>query len=309
MDAPSWGVSFNPGFGQRLAKGTYVDADLIPYDASRPSLAIRGNGRSCNHETGRFVVTNVTYLEHRIKTLDASFEQRCEGAEAALRGEVHIVHPDLVEPLQTGLDVDSQARFDADTGGVTVRGTVTCNRAARIYVSATLTQQPGARTGSIATFADCSTTAAAWQGTATSESLPFTSGVLDLVAIASASDDERYRDTIWARHTGNLQVTQDRSGHESDIAPGSGLEPPAAIGVAGTASSSSDATTTSSSSTSGAPTPSSSPSRRDSGRTKPRRLRRLKGPRSRHAPRHVAARGVSAKRRGGGSQHRPSRRR
>ena len=58
-------------------------------DATHPGLDIGGQGRGCNTSTGRFVISELERdAAGTVTTLAASFEQHCEGAPAALFGEL-----------------------------------------------------------------------------------------------------------------------------------------------------------------------------------------------------------------------------
>lgn len=52
-------------------------------------LSWRANGVGCNTSTGWFAIDKVTYVENRITSIHARFEQHCEFAWPALRGELN----------------------------------------------------------------------------------------------------------------------------------------------------------------------------------------------------------------------------
>src|SRR5437016_2688634 len=85
-----WYLDFAAPNSQPLTVGTYLGATRFPFQASsEPGLSVYGDGRGCNMLTGSFQVLQVTYGSGTdIVAFDALFEQHCEGAVAALRGEI-----------------------------------------------------------------------------------------------------------------------------------------------------------------------------------------------------------------------------
>jgi hypothetical protein len=82
--------------GQRLPRpGVYEGAMRHPFEPpGAPGLAVAGNGRGCNMLSGRFVVDDARYGPRAlVRSLRARFEQHCEGAAPALRGEVRVAFP------------------------------------------------------------------------------------------------------------------------------------------------------------------------------------------------------------------------
>lgn len=90
-----WFLDFAAPAGQPLVAGTYPNAALFPFEApGQPGLNISGDGRSCNTATGSFTVTEIRYLGNgNVGSLDATFEQHCDGAAPALRGEIKFNAP------------------------------------------------------------------------------------------------------------------------------------------------------------------------------------------------------------------------
>lgn len=83
-----WDVTLAPAPGGSLAPGTYDGAARADYRGSSPGLEVAGNGRGCNTISGRFTVTDATFdLDGQPRTFGSTFEQHCEGAAPALRGE------------------------------------------------------------------------------------------------------------------------------------------------------------------------------------------------------------------------------
>jgi PKD repeat protein len=85
-----WMGDFAPmGTVQTLQPGYY--GDLIRYPFHNPAkggLNWSGDGRGCNELAGWFVVDSVTYANETIQSIDLRFEQRCDGAAAALHGKI-----------------------------------------------------------------------------------------------------------------------------------------------------------------------------------------------------------------------------
>jgi hypothetical protein len=90
-----WEFAFAAPAGQVLNVGTYPGAARWPFQAStQPGLSVFGDGRGCNTLTGNFVVLEASYSGTTLNSFDATFEQHCEGAAPALRGEIRFnAHP------------------------------------------------------------------------------------------------------------------------------------------------------------------------------------------------------------------------
>jgi hypothetical protein len=71
-----------------------------PFEApGAPGLDFSGEGRGCNKLSGRFTVSEARYgPQGLIRSLRARFEQHCEGAAPALRGEVRVANPQPAVP-------------------------------------------------------------------------------------------------------------------------------------------------------------------------------------------------------------------
>jgi hypothetical protein len=88
-----WYLDLAAPAGQQLLPGTYEGAMRYPFQLiTVPGLDFSGTGRGCNTLTGRFVIIEATYgTGTTVDRFHATFEQHCEGASVALRGEISIV--------------------------------------------------------------------------------------------------------------------------------------------------------------------------------------------------------------------------
>jgi hypothetical protein len=99
-----WSASFKAPQGQILLPGhTYTGATRYPFNSGNAGLSVSGSGRGCNTLTGQFTVHEATYDNGYLTGFRISFEQHCEGAVPALRGEVswRAVDPDAPTPDTT----------------------------------------------------------------------------------------------------------------------------------------------------------------------------------------------------------------
>jgi hypothetical protein len=88
-----WDLEFDAPGTRVLAPGTYTAAHRYPFNGNGPGLALGGEGRGCNELTGSFTVTKAAFGPNGyVQTFDATFEQHCEGGDAAARGRVHIAN-------------------------------------------------------------------------------------------------------------------------------------------------------------------------------------------------------------------------
>lgn len=91
-----WFLDFAAAGDVPLTVGTYTGATRFPFQAfSQPGLSVDGDGRGCNTLTGSFTVVEINYgASGGVNSFDALFEQHCEGATPALRGEIRFnAHP------------------------------------------------------------------------------------------------------------------------------------------------------------------------------------------------------------------------
>jgi hypothetical protein len=85
-----WYLDFAAPQSALLAPGVYAGATRFPFQAATvPGLDVGGDGRGCNTLTGSFEVKAIVYgAGTTIEAFWATFEQHCEGATPALRGEI-----------------------------------------------------------------------------------------------------------------------------------------------------------------------------------------------------------------------------
>lgn len=188
-----WHMWFGAPQGETLATGTYDGATRYSFrEPSDPGLDIFGDGRGCNTLSGSFTVTQIAFDDAgAVKSFDADFEQHCEGMTPALRGHVHLVSAPQPPPLTLAFGLASTGRVDRVSGEVTVRGTVTCNKPATVWLSGTLTQRAtrfAQATGTFSRQVQCDG-ATAWEATVrSSNSVPFGAGSAQLSVDAYAFD-------------------------------------------------------------------------------------------------------------------------
>jgi hypothetical protein len=188
-----WYLDMAAPSGQSLVPGTYTGATRYPFNGAGPGLSLFGNGRGCNTLTGSFTIIDAVYGPNGyVQTFDATFEQHCEGADAAARGEVHIANPAPPPALTLGLAVASTGTVSTVSGRATVNGTVTCNKPVSVTIDGTVTEivKKTLVTGNFSTAVTCTPQSpAGWTGTATpSGTTPFQKGDVQVDAQASGYD-------------------------------------------------------------------------------------------------------------------------
>lgn len=91
-----WFLDFAAAGNLPLTVGSYTGATRFPFQAfSENGLSVDGDGRGCSTLTGSFTVLEIDYGAFgSVNSFDATFEQHCEGATPALRGEIRFnAHP------------------------------------------------------------------------------------------------------------------------------------------------------------------------------------------------------------------------
>jgi hypothetical protein len=96
----NWTAEFAAPQGQQLKPGTtYTNVMRAPFETgSAAGMAIYGDGRGCNADTGSFTMNALgADLSGAVNTADVSFTQYCDGSTSALTGEVQF-QVGLTEP-------------------------------------------------------------------------------------------------------------------------------------------------------------------------------------------------------------------
>jgi hypothetical protein len=136
-----WSLDLAAPSGQSLAPGIYDGATRWPFQGAGPGLDLSGNGRGCNTLTGTFTIQNVVFGPRGyVQTLDATYEQHCEGGATAARGEIHIANPAAPPQLAIGLKVATDGTASTLNGNAYLHGTVGCTAAAKVTLSGAVTQ-------------------------------------------------------------------------------------------------------------------------------------------------------------------------
>jgi len=83
-----WSLQFGSPRSQKFGRGEYEGAQRTAFRSpTRPGVDVSGDGRGCNTDTGRFLVSDFALNpDGTIARLAIDFEQHCEGAPAALYG-------------------------------------------------------------------------------------------------------------------------------------------------------------------------------------------------------------------------------
>ncbi|MGH3378297.1 MAG: hypothetical protein ACRDP6_26600 [Actinoallomurus sp.] len=211
-----WYLDIAAPQGQTLAPGTYTGATRYPFQAAaEPGLSLYGNGRGCNTLTGSFMVQQVVFGPNGyVQNFDATFEQHCEGSDAALRGEVHITNPAPPPVLDLGLSIATDGTASTINGNATVHGSVTCTKAATVNVSGTLveTYRRVLVRGTYSKQVDCVPGApVAWSAVATpTGDSPFRKGKAEATTQANGYDAD-YNDYATTSDTTVVTLSKSQS--------------------------------------------------------------------------------------------------
>jgi hypothetical protein len=189
----SWSLDLAAPTGQTLQPGVYDGATRYPFNGSGAGLDVSGNGRGCNTLTGWFTIQSYKPGSNgAVEEMQASFEQHCEGAAAALRGSVTIGNPTPPPSVDLGVGISPHGTFSKLNGRATVGGTVTCSADATVTVAGEVTQVKNRVlvTGPFSASIDCTAGApATWEATATPNGTrPFLGGMVEVHAVATATD-------------------------------------------------------------------------------------------------------------------------
>ena len=196
-----WYLNFAAPTGGQLAVGTYT-ATRYPFNDPGAGFDLSGNGRGCNTLTATFTINRIAFENGGVTDLAATFEQHCEGWEAAAYGEVDLQAAPPPAPLQLGVANDSTGQASSVDGRAYVTGTLTCSRTASVAVSTTVTQAASKTlvSGSGSVQVECTQgRSVVWRLAVTpSGGVPFRVGDAKIETTAGAYDESRYE---WVQVT------------------------------------------------------------------------------------------------------------
>jgi hypothetical protein len=129
-----------------------------------------------------------------LQSFHVNFEQHCEGAVAALHGELDVTAPPAPTAQSVHLTIDPLGVAARPSGAAVVRGTISCALPYTAYVDVYVTQQTkkGVVAGGVYSIeAPCFGPApSAWSATAPSDSrTPFAAGPAQVQASTGAFED------------------------------------------------------------------------------------------------------------------------
>ena len=118
-----FGVHLSAPIGQSLVPGVYSNATRFS-TAAAGGIDVFGDGHGCNATSGTFVVLDAEFGPNlEVLAFRAKFEQYCDGAAAAIRGEFRynaVVPFELTSPMGTAVTAGQPVSFIvAATGSLT----------------------------------------------------------------------------------------------------------------------------------------------------------------------------------------------
>jgi hypothetical protein len=110
-----WTLEFAPPSAHKFVVNEYEGTQRLGFGSpNRPGMDIFGDGRGCNTDTGRFLVSDIAYNpDGTIARLAIDFEQHCEGATAALYGSIRYNSSSALVPR---LGIGSSFGLKGNTG-------------------------------------------------------------------------------------------------------------------------------------------------------------------------------------------------
>ena len=134
--------------GEILKRGKYEN--VVRADGSellaQPGLSFSGNNVGCESVDGRFEIDEIRFAAFGyVERLRAHFEQRCDGSQATLWGDVIIDNPPMPSEMKVRLRMEPQAVIDTQLGFAEARTyiTITCEHPTGGRIFATLEQSSG----------------------------------------------------------------------------------------------------------------------------------------------------------------------
>lgn len=202
----TWYVNFDAPTGETLAPGTYQDTN----DPEGARLSVTRPWYDCAELTGSFTITNlVAGPGNYLQTLDVVFEQHCDGATAALRGEFQVRNPPPPPPLELGVRLTARGTVGLD-GRATVSGTVTCNRPVMFWVSGYVRQAAGESSGITEDVTCVPGAEVPWRFTADPYGFRFRPGPAE-VRVNASGYDEPYDESVVVETSGKVRLTRARA--------------------------------------------------------------------------------------------------
>jgi hypothetical protein len=194
-----WTLDFDAPNAQPLTAGTTYTATRYPFNGAGAGFDLSGNGRGCNELTATFTVTEAEFGDNGyVASFHASFEQHCEGGQAAASGVVHITNPPPPAALELTTSVTPEGTVSPVSGRARVNGQVTCNYPTTVSLSGDVSQVVRGRIvrGPLSGSLTCAPDApATWTTIVTpSGDRPFVKGKAEVSVSARAHDETYDRD-------------------------------------------------------------------------------------------------------------------
>lgn len=188
LNGDHWTLQFDAPDQQPLTAGDYTDAQGAPFEqAGHPGIQVNA-GFTCQTITGQFDVLDIEFTNGALSRLDVTFEEQCNGAAAALTGELIYTPISPLPPLALSVHVNRTAALSNADGDIAATGTVSCNQFDWTTVEISFQQNHGSDFATGFVSVSCSPgTPAPWTIHA-SESEPFHLGASQASAFAFAED-------------------------------------------------------------------------------------------------------------------------
>lgn len=143
LNGDTWTLDFAAPDNQPLQVGDYPNAQAFPFQQpGSPGIEVN-EGFTCQTITGEFDVRDLEYTNGLISRLDITFKEHCNGAAAALTGELIFVPPPPEPPLSLTVKVSRTAKLDKTDALIEATGTVTCTQFVWATADIDITQDHG----------------------------------------------------------------------------------------------------------------------------------------------------------------------